>query len=113
MRVEEHRIQKQIVEYLSLNKVEVFAIPNGGNRDIITASILKQEGVRRGVSDLIIIGKNNIYFIEIKTQKGKQSIYQKDFENVVNKSNVCKYEVWRSLDDAENFISKNKNDVRF
>ena len=111
MRVEEHRIQRQIVEYLLLNKVEVFAIPNGGHRDLATAMILKREGVRRGVADLMIIGKNKIYFIEVKTQKGKQSEYQKNFEQIVSKSDVCEYMLWRSLDDAENFLNQHKIDV--
>ncbi len=112
MRVEEHRIQRQIFEYLMLNKVEVFAIPNGGHRDVATATILKREGVRRGVSDLVIIGKNNVYFIEIKTLKGKQSEYQKNFEKIVTKSNVCKYMIWRSIEDAELFIQQHKQDIR-
>lgn len=112
MRVEEHRIQRQIVEYLILNRVEVFAIPNGGNRDPATAMILKREGVRRGVADLMVIGKSNVYFIEIKTQKGKQSEFQKNFEKIVNQSSVCKYMVWRCLDDAEEFIDKYRSDIR-
>ena len=65
MRVEEHRIQRQIVEYLMMNQIEVFAIPNGGHRDLATAMVLKREGVRRGVADLMIIGKSKIYFVEI------------------------------------------------
>ena len=42
MRVEEHRIQRQIVEYLMMNQIEVFAIPNGGHRDLATAMVLKR-----------------------------------------------------------------------
>ena len=113
MRIEEHRIQRQIVEYLMMNKVEVFAIPNGGHRDLATAMVLKREGVRRGVADLMIIGKNKIYFIEVKTQKGKQSEYQKLFEKITDKSSACEYMLWRSLDDAEKFLLNNKNDVKF
>lgn len=111
MRVEEHRIQRQIVEYLNLNHVEVFAIPNGGNRDIATATILKREGVRRGAPDLMIIGKTKIYFVEVKTLKGKQSVYQKIFEEITTKSCACKYFLFRSLDDAVEFFEKNKKDI--
>jgi len=113
MRVEEHRIQRQIVEYLTLNHVEVFAIPNGGHRDVATATILKREGVRRGAPDLMIIGKSKIYFVEVKTQKGKQSEYQKIFEQIASKSNACYYMLWRSLNDAIDFFEKNKKDVQF
>ena len=112
MRVEEHRIQRQIVEYLMMNQIEVFAIPDGGHRDLATAMVLKREGVRRGVADLMIIGKSKIYFVEIKTQKGKQSEYQKIFEEITHKSSACEYMLWRSLDDAERFVLKYKSDVR-
>ena len=112
MRIEEHRIQRQIVEYLVLNQVEVFAIPNGGHRDVATAMVLKREGVRRGAPDLMIIGKEKIYFIEVKTQKGKQSEYQKIFEEIVSKSDACEYYLWRSLDDAIAFFEKNKKKIK-
>ena len=111
MRIEEHRIQRQIVEYLLLNKVEVFAIPNGGHRDVATAMVLKREGVRRGIADLVIFGKNKTYFIEVKTEKGKQSEYQKMFEAIVKKTNVCEYMIWRSLYDAESFVLSHKADI--
>ena len=111
MRIEEHRIQRQIVEYLLMNRVETFAIPNGGHRDVATAMVLKREGVRRGIADLVVLGKNKTYFVEIKTAKGKQSIYQKNFEEIINKTNVCEYMVWRSIDDAEVFLSQHKKDL--
>lgn len=113
MRIEEHRIQTQIVEYLILNQVEVFAIPNGGHRDLATAMVLKREGVRRGAPDLMIIGKNKIFFVEVKTAKGKQSEYQKIFEDITKKSSACEYMLWRSLDDAVDFFEKHKNDLKF
>lgn len=112
MNIEEHRIQRQIVEYLNLNQVEVFAIPNGGHRDVATAMVLKREGVKRGAPDLMIIGKSKIYFVEVKTQKGKQSLYQKNFEELTKKSNACVYLLWRELEDAVVFFNQYKKDVR-
>ena len=111
MNHEEHNIQKQVVEYLRLNKVEVYAIPNGGRRDVITATILKREGVRRGAPDLFIVGKTKIYFIEMKTTKGKQSPYQKEFEELTKKTSSCCYQVWRSINDAIDFYKSFKNDL--
>ena len=111
MRIEEHRIQRQIVEYLLFNRVEVFAIPNGGHRDVATAMVLKREGVRRGIADLVILGKNKTYFIEVKTAKGKQSIYQTNFEEIIHKTNLCKYMIWLSIDDYEEFLAKHKADL--
>lgn len=68
----------------------IFAIPNGGCRNIITARILKGEGVLAGVSDLFIMNQgiivaaeeSNVYagmFIEMKSEKGKLSKSQKSF----------------------------------
>lgn len=53
----EHCLQRAIVDWcdgLGKNIVQgrFYAIPNGGSRDIITASKLKAEGVRAGVPDL-------------------------------------------------------------
>lgn len=51
----------------------LFAIPNGGQRNIIVASKLKAEGVRSGVPDLFLACGHNGYnglFIEMKKTKG-------------------------------------------
>lgn len=50
----------------------LFAVPNGGRRDKITAAILKSEGVRAGVPDLMLalpVGQHPGLFIEMKAQK--------------------------------------------
>ena len=53
---EEHRIQCACVKYFNLKypklKGRLFAVPNGGRRDAVTASKLKAEGVIAGVSGL-------------------------------------------------------------
>lgn len=64
----------------------LFAVPNGGKRDRVTASILKAEGVRAGVPDLFLAvpsarldsdAKSWILrhglFIEMKTDTGRTS----------------------------------------
>lgn len=52
----------------------MFAIPNGGLRDKITAARLKAEGVKPGVSDVFLpvarMGLNGL-FIEMKRRTGK------------------------------------------
>ena len=51
----------------------LFAIPNGGERNVIVASRLKAEGVRAGVPDLFLAAKRGNYgglFIEMKKPKG-------------------------------------------
>lgn len=56
----EHQIQSAIVKWADLNSGRhrelalLFAIPNGGWRDPVTAAKLKAEGVRPGVPDLAL-----------------------------------------------------------
>jgi hypothetical protein len=103
MKNEEHHIQVGIVNYLRMNNVVVFAVPNGGQRAITTARMLKAEGCQAGVSDLIILENGTCRFIEVKTAKGRQQESQKEFEAIVNAHNM-KYEVWRDIDDAVEYV---------
>lgn len=63
----------------------LFAIPNGGLRDKITASRLKAEGVRSGVPDIfwpVAVSSWRAYhglFIEMKAQKGVASANQEQW----------------------------------
>lgn len=56
MRHPESLIQRAYFEWARLHPIarRAFAIPNGGARDKITAAILKAEGVRAGVSDVML-----------------------------------------------------------
>ncbi len=78
MKQEEHNLQVACVNWFSLtyptSKILLYATPNGGNRNIITAKKLKAEGVRAGVSDLTLSIPNKYrgvqyhgLFIEIKS----------------------------------------------
>lgn len=60
----------------------MFAIPNGGFRDIRTAGKLKATGVKAGVWDIFLpipIGSYAGYFIEMKVNKNGLSPLQKSF----------------------------------
>lgn len=60
----------------------LFAIPNGGNRNVIEAVNLKRQGVKKGVSDMCLAlpkGKYHGLFIELKVGKNKPTKEQKEF----------------------------------
>lgn len=79
----EHLIQAQIIGEIRIgvelgeldpNLGKIYAVPNGGLRDIRTATKLKNEGVAAGVPDLCLPVARAGYFglyIEMKTPTGK------------------------------------------
>lgn len=66
----------------------IFAIPNGGERNMIVAAKMKAEGVKRGVSDIFIpLGKHGYhgFFLELKKIGGKESKEQQEFGAEITK----------------------------
>lgn len=107
---EEHRIQCQCVRWFFLQypklRGRLFAVPNGGKRDVTTAAKLKAEGVVAGVADLILLVRNSKYgalLIEMKTRTGRQSESQKEWQKIV--SDDYKYVVCRSVEDFINNVN--------
>lgn len=81
----------------------IFAVPNGGTRNTMEAITLKATGLLAGVSDLIVIIPNKILFIELKTETGRQSPVQKEFEERITKLGF-EYHLIRSLNEFQNLI---------
>lgn len=82
----------------------IFAIPNGGSRNIIEASRLKKEGIVKGIPDLCLIMPNNILFIEMKKQKGgRLSDSQKEIISKINKNGFDVIIGYGYLDALEKF----------
>jgi len=80
----------------------VFAIPSGGSRHKLEAINLKRQGVKSGISDVILLMPKNGFAslcLEFKTEKGKQSDEQKEFQR---QAEMCgnKYVVVRSVAGA-------------
>ena len=104
--MQEDIIQSQIFKWywnnycLKTNKPRhsIFSVPNGGYRTKKEASKLKATGVLAGVSDLIILQPNKTIFVEVKTETGRQSPKQKEFENIV-KNLGFEYHLVRSLEE--------------
>lgn len=75
----EHWEQTQLFAWAANHQVLdlMYAIPNGGKREIQTAMRLKAEGVKAGVPDICLpvpIGKKHGLYIELKRRKfGKLS----------------------------------------
>lgn len=83
----EHIEQVRLVNWFRDNFKEpdyiIFSVPNGGFRGIKEAKRLKDEALKSGVSDLIILTHNKVIFLEMKKLNGKLSDKQKEFnENV-------------------------------
>ena len=99
----ESQIQKDFVKWFRARYTTIeplfFAVSNGAKRNVWTAKILKDEGVRAGVSDLILLIPRHGYaglLIETKTPDGKQSDSQKEFERLATQYKY-KYVVVRDL----------------
>jgi hypothetical protein len=82
----EHQEQVAVITWFRLQHRQyanyLFAIPNGGVRNIGTAVKLKKEGVLAGVPDLFLMMPMNGYhglWIEIKAINGRVSNSQKQF----------------------------------
>ena len=88
----EHEIQKAVIRYCrTIEKYDnrysyIFAVPNGGKRDVRVAKKLKAEGVISGVSDLVIplpVGFYHGAFIEVKRIGGRATDNQKTFLRIM------------------------------
>ena len=102
---EEHQLQVACVRWFDLQypqyRLNLFAVPNGGRRDKVTGARLKAEGVRPGVSDLILLKQRHGYgalLIEMKTSKGVLSQIQRIWRNHISRDGY-KHVVCRSLQE--------------
>ncbi len=105
----EDRLQSQCVKWLRLQYPNelIFAIPNGGTRNILEAVKLKQTGVLSGVADVFIALPNGKYhglFVEFKVGKNKQTTTQREFEKII-KSKGYEYKVAYSLDEFIDIVT--------
>lgn len=76
----EHSEQVNLIQWWALqckrygvHEQCLFAIPNGGQRNIVTAKRMKDEGVRAGIPDLFLaVSRGNFHglFVEMKKQRG-------------------------------------------
>lgn len=106
----ESQIQKDCVRWFRERYPSIeplfFSVANGGARNAWTAKIMKDEGVRAGVADLILLVPCQGYAslcIEMKTPDGKQSDSQKTFERLATEYK-SKYVVCHSLPEFQKVV---------
>ena len=105
-KTEEANLQKAVAKYLDLLGVLWFHCPNGGTRNIREAANLKAQGVKRGISDVIILEPRGCYhglMIELKSAKGRLSESQKIFLKKCD-ANGYAVSVCYSFDSAKGVI---------
>lgn len=103
----ENKIQQEIFMYyhnnfcLSDSGNIIFSVPNEG-KDAKEQAYKKSLGMISGVSDMILIRNNEVIFVEVKTETGKQSENQIKFQKKVELLGF-RYIVVRNIED---FIEK-------
>ena len=83
----------------------MFAVPNElGTNNALTTMLSKATGLLSGVADtVVILPTKDLIFVEFKTDIGKQSPAQKDFEKRVTNLGY-KYFIIRTFDEFKKII---------
>lgn len=92
LKILERDILSNIRKFLRLNGWYVIRVQQG-------------MGCHKGLSDLIVIRKGVVVFIEVKKEKGFQSPYQKIFEAEI-KIHGGNYFVARSINDVREYLGR-------
>lgn len=86
------------------------AIDHGvGKLGVVEATLRKKRGVKAGIADMLVIQRHGdrmrpmVVWIELKADKGSQSLGQKMFQAAVEE-NGCIYFVARSVDEVSGFL---------
>lgn len=109
---EEHNLQVSCINWFRYQYPKMhhnlFAVPNGGGRTPSQGKKLKDEGVLKGVADLIFLKSNRFYgalLIEMKTPKGRQEPEQREWQQRITDDGY-KYVICRSFEDFRREITE-------
>lgn len=107
----EHQEQAAVIQWwgsvcgrYGLPHFALFAIPNGGARDVITGARLKAEGVRPGCLDLMLAKPRSTFsglFIEMKVGDNQPSDNQKAFISYLTAAGYKTAVHWSAADAME------------
>lgn len=99
--MKEGLIQRAILEYLAYVKDIYFFRANSGS--VVTSNGRFFKTGKKGCPDIIVSYKGYFIGLEVKNDKGIQSVHQKDAEIDIKKSGG-QYYVVHSVDEVENII---------
>lgn len=110
---QEHLFQQQVIQYLHMFNIFVFETDVMDGLKFLSTqpqrlayiNYHKQLGYVKGQPDLVAVSNNKVFFIELKTDKGRQSKEQKEVEQEIKNRGVD-YIVVRSLDDLQRYLKK-------
>jgi hypothetical protein len=107
----EHEEQRELVRWFrqTYSSTLIFAIPNGGARNIATAARLKAEGVLKGVPDLFIPAWE--LWIEMKRVKGGLVSLEQDAMHAYLRGVGYRVMVAKGFEDAKQQIEALRNEV--
>lgn len=109
-KMDEARIQQEIVLLLQSHGVFCHSVPNeGAGGDRIRASKLVGMGLRAGVADLVVWWPAQcgvrVGYLEVKDERGKQSDRQKAFERKCREAGIP-YDLVRSPEEAGELLRR-------
>lgn len=117
MRHIEESIQMQCVQWMQWQYPDIAMLlhhsPNGGKRNAREGARFKAMGTRAGFPDLALYIANSHYhalFIELKTDKGRQTDTQKQWQERLT-SQGYQYSVCRNFEQFVNIITDYLNDI--
>lgn len=106
----ESLIEGAIVGHLRLHHIKVVKIVNEGKRSPWAGEKLKLQGMTAGMPDLQIFLPQEIVFIEVKNEHGIIKPEQTNCHRWLRALGF-KVLVWRSVDDAIEFVKHNKDKI--
>lgn len=104
----EYRIQQEIVIWFNNQFPNLRGTLCYNNNNSVGGYRGKENkflGVIKGRSDMVLYLQGKAYMLELKTDKGRQSKSQKEWQQLMLEQGF-EYFVLRSLDDFKKFISK-------
>ena len=108
MKHQESSLQTQCVKWFRYQypNFVIYAVPNGGSRNVREAQRLKSEGVLAGVADLtILLPQGKSLYIEMKVKGNRQTPNQKEFQQKAEALGH-KYYVCYSFEDFEKVVKQ-------